>query len=191
MEAEKTHGLHLQAGDTGKLGQELENQRGWWCKFQSKVQREWDEESQLYQWGSEKQSKLDLSPPFCSVQALNRLDDAHPHCGGQFTESTDSKANLIHKHPGSDNWYNQNYFFHFYLFIFGCSGSSSLLRAFSGCRTRALACGLGSCGTRAELPHGIWNIPRRGIEPGSPALADRFVTTGPSEKSTFSMGICG
>ena len=161
MEAEKTHGLHLQAGETGKLGQGPENQRGRWCQFQSRVQREWDEESQLYQWGSEKQSELDLPPPFYSVQALHRLDDVYPHCGGQFTESTDSNANLIHKHPGSDNWHNQKkFFFHFYVFVFGCSGSSSLLRAFSGCKTRALERGLSSWGTRAELPHGIWNIPR-------------------------------
>ena len=35
-----------------------------------------------------------------------------------------------------------------------------------------------SCGVWAELPHGMWNPPRPGVEPMSPALAGRFLTTG-------------
>ena len=39
-----------------------------------------------------------------------------------------------------------------------------------------------SCGTLASLPHGIRNLPRAGITPVSPALAGRFLTTGPPGK---------
>ena len=49
-----------------------------------------------------KQENKGQIPPvftFCSVQALKRLDDARPHRGGQFTESADSHANLIQRHP--------------------------------------------------------------------------------------------
>ena len=43
--------------------------------------------------------------------------------------------------------------------------------------------GLRSCGAWAKLPHGMWNAPRAGLEPTSPALAGGFLTTGPPEKS--------
>ena len=42
--------------------------------------------------------------------------------------------------------------------------------------------GLSSCGTQAELLHGVWNLPRPGVGPGSPALAGRFFTTEPLGK---------
>ena len=44
------------------------------------------------------------------------------------------------------------------------------------------ACRLSSCGARAELLPGIWNLPGSGIEPVSPALASRFFTTEPPGK---------
>ena len=41
-----------------------------------------------------------------------------------------------------------------------------------------------SCwGTQVQLPHVMWNLPRPGNEPVSPALAGRFLTTGPPERS--------
>ena len=43
-------------------------------------------------------------------------------------------------------------------------------------RSVVAAPGLRSCGSRAELPHGMWNHPGPGIEPVSPALAGRFLT---------------
>ena len=43
--------------------------------------------------------------------------------------------------------------------------------------------GLGSCGTWTELPLGTWNLPAKGVEPVSPALAGRFLITGPPGKS--------
>ena len=41
---------------------------------------------------------------------------------------------------------------------------------------------LSSCGSRAELLRGMWDPPRPGLEPASPALAGRFSTTAPPEK---------
>ena len=49
----------------------------------------------------------------------------------------------------------------------------------SSCGSRALECGLGSHGTWTQLPCGMWDLPRPGIEPVSPALAGGFLTTGP------------
>ena len=47
---------------------------------------------------------------------------------------------------------------------------------------------LSSCGSRAQLLRGMWDLPRPGLEPASPALAGRFSTTAPPGKpfsSTF------
>ena len=41
---------------------------------------------------------------------------------------------------------------------------------------------LSSCGPRAQLLRGMWNLPRLGLEPVSPALAGRFSTTAPPGK---------
>ena len=91
-----------------------------------------------------------------------------------------------------------------YLFIFGCVGSSVRARAFSSCgkwgplfiavrgpltvaaslvaehrlQTRRLS----SCGSRAQLLRGMWDLPRPGLEPVSPALAGRCSTTAPPGK---------
>ena len=42
---------------------------------------------------------------------------------------------------------------------------------------------LRSCGSRAQLLRGMWDPPRPGLEPVSPALAGRFSTTAPPGKS--------
>ena len=48
----------------------------------------------------------------------------------------------------------------------------------------ALGCvGFSSCGAQALLVQGMWNLPGPGVEPVSPALPDRFLTTGPPGKS--------
>ena len=106
-----------------------------------------------------------------------------------------------------------------YLFIFGCVGSSVRARAFSGygkwgplfiavrgpftiaappvaghrLQTRRLS----SCGSRAQPLRGMWDLPRPGFEPVSPALAGRFSTTAPPGKPhmtlfelRFSQAIC-
>ena len=41
---------------------------------------------------------------------------------------------------------------------------------------------LSSCGSRAQLPGGMWDLPRPGLEPVSPALAGGFSTTAPTGK---------
>ena len=41
---------------------------------------------------------------------------------------------------------------------------------------------LSSCGSRAELLRGMWDLPRPGLEPASPPLAGRFSTTAPPGK---------
>ena len=51
------------------------------------------------------------------------------------------------------------------------------------CGSWALECRLSSCGTRASLLHGMWDLPGPGIEPVFPALAGRFLTTVPPGKS--------
>ena len=48
---------------------------------------------------------------------------------------------------------------------------------------RLSAHGLHSCGIGAQLLCGMWNLPGRGIEPGSPALSARFLSTVPPGKS--------
>ena len=99
-----------------------------------------------------------------------------------------------------------------YLFIYGCIGSSLLhagflqlrragaalrcgVRAshcggFSCCGAQALgtrvsvvvARGLSSCGSRAQLLRGMWDLPGPGLKPMSPALAGGFLTTAPPGK---------
>ena len=41
---------------------------------------------------------------------------------------------------------------------------------------------LSSCGSRAQLLCGMWDLPGPGLEPVSPALAGRFPTTAPPGK---------
>ena len=41
---------------------------------------------------------------------------------------------------------------------------------------------LSNCGSRAQLLRGMWDLPRAGLEPVSPALAGRFSTTAPPGK---------
>ena len=41
---------------------------------------------------------------------------------------------------------------------------------------------LSNCGSRAQPLHGMWDLPRPGLEPVSPALAGRFSTTAPPGK---------
>ena len=44
---------------------------------------------------------------------------------------------------------------------------------------------LSNCGSRAQLLRGMWDLPRPGLEPVSPALAGRFSTTAPPGKPSF------
>ena len=62
----------------------------------------------------------------------------------------------------------------------------SELEGFSSRRTGALKHRLGSRGTGASLPLGMWELPGPGTETASPALAGGPFTTGPPGKSSFS-----
>ena len=72
-----------------------------------------------------------------------------------------------------------------------CSARASHCNGFSCCGAWALgaqasvvvACRLSSCGARAQLLRGMWDLPGPGIKPMSPALAGRFLTTAPPGKS--------
>ena len=93
---------------------------------------------------------------------------------------------------------------HIIIIFFGCVGSSFCARAFSSYGKRgplfnavrgpltiaaSLVAGhrlqtrrLSSSGSRAQLLRGMWDPPRPGLEPVSPALAGRFSTTAPPGK---------
>ena len=103
-------------------------------------------------------------------------------------------------------------FIYLFIYLFGCVGSSVRARAFSGygkwgplfiavrgplfiavrgpftiaappvagrrLQTRRLS----SCGSRAQPLRGMWDLPRPGLEPVSPASAGRLPTTAPPGK---------
>ena len=49
---------------------------------------------------------------------------------------------------------------------------------------------LGNCGSWAQLLRGIWDLPRPGLEPMSPALAGGFLTTAPPRKPSVTALMC-
>ena len=49
---------------------------------------------------------------------------------------------------------------------------------------------LSNCGSRAYLLRGMWDPPRPGLEPVSPALAGRLPTTAPPGKALIAVLIC-
>ena len=60
----------------------------------------------------------------------------------------------------------------------------------SSCGSRALEGRLSSCGTWAQLLRGMWDLPGPGLEPMSPALAGRFLTTAPPGKPLYDNSFC-
>ena len=70
-----------------------------------------------------------------------------------------------------------------WLFLLQSTGSRRV--GFSSCDSRALECRLSSCGAPAQLLRGMWDLPRPGLEPVSPALAGGFLTTAPPGKTAF------
>ena len=55
-------------------------------------------------------------------------------------------------------------------------------RGLSSCGFWALESRLSSCGARASLLRGVWELPGPGLEPLSPTLAGGFLTTAPPGK---------
>ena len=103
-----------------------------------------------------------------------------------------------------------NFFLKIYLFLFiflGVLGLRFCARAFSSCGERGplfiavrrpltvaaslvaehgpQTLRLSSCGARAQLLHGMWDLPRPGLEPVSPALAGRLPITAPPGKPSY------
>ena len=125
----------------------------------------------------------------------------------QSCSEKDAQEHLMYKISSSEyNSYPAQFFFFFffnkfiYLFIGGvgfllrCTGFSlqwplplrsvgSRCVGFSSCGSRALECRLSSCGAWAQPLCGMWDLPRPGLEPKSPALAGGFSTTAPPGKS--------
>ena len=64
----------------------------------------------------------------------------------------------------------------------GAWASVVVARGLSSCVSRALELGLSSCGTRGYLLLGMWNLLGPGIEPVSPVLTGRFLSTVPPGK---------
>ena len=64
--------------------------------------------------------------------------------------------------------------------LWGAQASAAC--GFSGCSSQALEHRLSSCGAQAQLLLDMWDLPRPGIEPVCPALADGFFTTQPPGK---------
>ena len=63
-----------------------------------------------------------------------------------------------------------------------CRAQAVALMGFSSCGSQAPEPGLSNCGTRAQLPCSMWDIPRLEIELVSATLQGRFLTTGPPGK---------
>ena len=61
----------------------------------------------------------------------------------------------------------------------GLSGFSSCVSGLRSCGSQALEHRLNSCGARAQLLCGTWDLPGSGIKPVSPALTSRVFTTEP------------
>ena len=65
----------------------------------------------------------------------------------------------------------------------GRRASLAVVCGLSSCGLRDVESKLSSCGARAQLLRSMWDLPRQGLEPVSPALAGRFLTTVPPGKS--------
>ena len=65
----------------------------------------------------------------------------------------------------------------------GTQASVVVACGLSSCGLQALERRLSSCGTRASLLRGMWDLPGPGLKPVSPALAGGFLATVPPGKS--------
>ena len=63
-----------------------------------------------------------------------------------------------------------------------CAGLSTIAAASLVAEHRLQTRRLSNCGSWAQPPRGMWDLPRPGLEPVSPALAGRFSTTAPPGK---------
>ena len=125
-------------------------------------------------------------------QSLRRTTYRHP-----------ISDNVIPLHGNMSTFFFLNYYLFIYLFM-AVLGLRFCARAFSSCgeqgplfivvrgpltivaslvaEHRLQTHRLSSCGSRAQLLRGTWDLPRPGLEPVSPASAGRFSTTAPPGK---------
>ena len=73
----------------------------------------------------------------------------------------------------------------------GTRASVVVAHGLSNCGSRALEHWLNSCGARTSLLCSMWDLPRSGIEPVSPALTEGFFITEPSGKPLKSLSKTG
>ena len=72
--------------------------------------------------------------------------------------------------------------------LWGAQTSVTAMRGLSSCGSRALEHASFSCRiTGAYFPHGMWNLPRPGIEPMSPALAGAFLNPWTTREAQWSV----
>ena len=111
------------------------------------------------------------------------------------------KPRILTTRPPGNSFVLLFFFFLIYFFL-AVLGLCFCARAFSSCGMRGATlhrgawashyCGLSlrrlqtrrlsSCGSRAQLLRGMWDLPRPGLEPASLALAGRLSTTAPPGK---------
>ena len=153
-------------------------------------------ESQMHQ--SLRTSRLNQLLPFKGMYTVARMGDGHRN---KYFFFFTKKYTLL---SCRFSFSNQQYLLFIYLFIYlfrAVLGFRFCARAFSSCREGAplfiavrgpltIAASLvaehrlqtrrlSDCGSRAQLLRGMWDLPRPGPEPASPALAGRFSTTAP------------
>ena len=114
-------------------------------------------------------------------------------CGQQEENGTDFPSVASLSPPTAAGDFSFSLHFYLSLIVLGlqgctqafssCSKLASHCSSFSCCEARDLDRGLNRCSSQAWGPHGMGHPPKAGIEPLSPALAGRFLTTGPPGKS--------
>jgi len=107
-------------------------------------------------------------------------------CPGERRANTETWKKLSSHRPLTwiMSWHTSNVQgLFFFLAALGlcCDMQAPHCGGLSCCGAQALsrACGLRSHGPRAQFPHGMWGLPKPGIEPMSPALQGRLLTTVP------------
>ena len=92
------------------------------------------------------------------------------------------------------------FYFHLFMFILAVLGLCCCTLVFSsgsewgllssyGARALGLV-GFSSCGTRALLPHGMWNLLGPGVEPVSPCIDRGILNHWTTEKTTRTLIYC-
>ena len=113
------------------------------------------------------------------------------------------KSSVFHVYKDIHPQFSGTFRVFFFFFFLALLGLRFCARAFSSCGKRGplfavrgpltIAASLvaehrlqmwrlSNCGSRVQLLHGMWDLPRPGLEPMSPALAGRSSTTAPPGK---------